>query len=51
MLTRFASGVRVIQSRDAIGFPVRTRWWLVKTRWLEISWRLRIQDLWYLVKG
>lgn len=48
---RFASGARLVERRHAQAFPLRTRWWIVTTRWADVSWRLRWQDLVYLICG
>jgi hypothetical protein len=32
-------------------WPLRNRWLVVKVRWSDSTWRERLTDVWYLVRG
>jgi hypothetical protein len=40
-----------VDRRHASAFPLNVRWWILRTRWREVSWKDRAIDLLYLVTG
>ncbi len=47
------TSARTIERRhtQAQHFSIRTRWWILTTRWADVSWRHRLVDLVYLLHG